>query len=84
MSKLVCKHHNEWAYGGDYFSALAQKAEEVLQKGIDLKEDEARKQELETLKKERMEAFEAKVKQLAWGALNHATAAICLNLSMGS
>ncbi|WP_227625535.1 M23 family metallopeptidase [Geofilum rubicundum] len=65
LSKLVCKHHSEWAYGGRYFSALEKQVEQVLQKGIDLEEDEARKQELETLKKERMAAFEAKVKQLA-------------------
>ncbi len=65
LSKLVCKHHSEWAYGGQYYNALASKVEEVLQKGIDLEEDEERQQELTTLKKERLEAFEAKVKQLA-------------------
>lgn len=65
LSKLVCKHHNEWAYGGKHLSGLMSAVEKVFQKGIDLEKDEDRKKNLEELKKERMEAFEAKVKHMS-------------------
>ena len=65
LSKLVCKHHNEWAYGGKRLSGLMSAVEKVFQKGIDLEQDEERKKSLEELKKERMEAFEAKVKHMS-------------------
>ena len=65
LSHLVCKHHNEWAYSGKYLSPLLDEVTAVLDKGIDLEEDEVLKKDLETLKEERLEAFEAKVSQLA-------------------
>ena len=65
LSKLVCKHHNEWAYGGKHLSGLMSAVEKVFQKGIDLEKDEDRKKNLEELKMERMEAFEAKVKHMS-------------------
>ena len=65
LSKLVCKHHNEWAYGGKHLSGLMSAVEKVFQKGVDLEKDEEGKKNLEELKKERMEAFKGKVKHMS-------------------
>ncbi len=65
LSHFVCKHHNEWAYGGKYLTPLMDEVTAVLDKGIEQEEDEVLKKDLETLKEERLDAFEAKVNQLA-------------------
>lgn len=65
LSHVVAKHINEWAYSGQYLTPLMDEVTEVLDKGIELEDDDDIKKDLETLKKERLDAFEAKVKQLA-------------------
>jgi hypothetical protein len=32
---LVCKHHNEWAYGGQYLSGLIAKLDQFYKKAIE-------------------------------------------------
>ncbi|BAX78764.1 SH3 domain-containing protein [Labilibaculum antarcticum] len=68
LSHLVCKHHNEWAYGGQYLSGLTAELEQFYTKAIEKDADGkalANQQELDAIKQERKDAFEAKVKQLA-------------------
>ncbi|WP_200871477.1 hypothetical protein, partial [Saccharicrinis fermentans] len=68
LSHLVCKHHNEWAYSGQYLSPLIEELdqfyEKALKKDADGKELE-NQQELDAIREERKEAFKAKVEQLA-------------------
>ncbi len=66
LSHMVCQHHSEWAYAGSQLSQLMSQAENVLNEGIKLEEDPERKQQLETLKQERLQAFETKVKTLGF------------------
>ncbi|GAF05860.1 hypothetical protein [Saccharicrinis fermentans] len=71
LSQLVCKHHSEWAYGGQYLSSLMNQVTGVFDEGIKLESDDTRKQALEELKTERLDAFEAKVCQLYyWQDIN--------------
>ncbi|MDM8160169.1 hypothetical protein QUH73_10125 [Labilibaculum sp. K2S] len=68
LSHLVCKHHNEWAYGGQYLSGLIDNLDQFYTKAIENDadgEELANQQELDAIKQERLDAFSAKVEQLA-------------------
>ncbi|WP_298314587.1 TIGR02594 family protein [uncultured Aquimarina sp.] len=65
LSKLICKHHNEWDTW-QHIDTFKSEVEEIYQKGIELEEDTEKKQKLEEIRDERIALLEEKIKNLSF------------------
>ncbi len=63
LSHLVCKHKNEWSYK---MSEIKSEIKELYDFGIQLEEDSAKKQKLESKRDDRLSKLETKIKDLMW------------------